>query len=360
MSDYFQPTYVDNRDRFLALAREHGAELHAHPITAKGPRGEDLAIDSAYFGPPDPARVLLLISGTHGVEGFAGSACQQQFLAEDFSRLALPADGALLLVHALNPYGFAWLRRTNESNVDLNRNFLDHGANPIRRPDYLAIDPLLNPAELTEEGEATFFEEAMRLVDEKGYAWVQRVFTEGQYERPEGVYYGGNKPEESNPIIRRLCRERASSAREALMIDFHTGLGEWGEYTVLSDHDEDTPAHRWLAAHFPPERVECPRAGGSVSAALDGELGQALEREVPAVAWRSAACEFGTYPGERVMMALRHENWLHHHGDRDSGRGREIVAELLEVFRPDSADWRERVLRGGRDCIEHAWRGVFG
>ena len=45
---------------------------------------------------------------------------------------APPAPGpgdALVLVHVLNPYGMAWLRRTNENNVDLNRNFLlDGGA----------------------------------------------------------------------------------------------------------------------------------------------------------------------------------------------------------------------------------------
>jgi hypothetical protein len=30
-----------------------------------------------------------------------------------------------MLIHALNPFGFAWLRRVNEANVDLNRNFQD-------------------------------------------------------------------------------------------------------------------------------------------------------------------------------------------------------------------------------------------
>ena len=37
----------------------------------------------------------------------------------------MPEDVAIVLVHALNPFGFAWRRRWNENNVDLNRNFLD-------------------------------------------------------------------------------------------------------------------------------------------------------------------------------------------------------------------------------------------
>jgi len=76
--------------------------------------------------------MLVLISGTHGIEGFAGSACQAGIL---HAGIELPPDTGLLLVHAINPYGFAWGRRVNEDNVDLNRNFVSHGgsypANPI-------------------------------------------------------------------------------------------------------------------------------------------------------------------------------------------------------------------------------------
>ena len=51
-----------------------------------------------------------------------------------------------VLLHALNPYGFAWLRRVNEHNVDLNRNFLLPGEAYRGSPaGYAALDPLLNP-----------------------------------------------------------------------------------------------------------------------------------------------------------------------------------------------------------------------
>ena len=36
-----------------------------------------------------------------------------------------PADVRVVMIHALNPYGMAWVRRVNEDNVDLNRNFID-------------------------------------------------------------------------------------------------------------------------------------------------------------------------------------------------------------------------------------------
>jgi len=78
-------------------------------------------------------------SGTHGIEGYLGSAIQLRFLHELFlqnaQRLcttdnvrAPPTKNTpvkkILLIHAINPYGMRHHRRTNENNVDLNRNVL--------------------------------------------------------------------------------------------------------------------------------------------------------------------------------------------------------------------------------------------
>ena len=41
-----------------------------------------LSIDAGVIGPPDASRGLLLISGTHGVEGFAGSGGQVGFFRD--------------------------------------------------------------------------------------------------------------------------------------------------------------------------------------------------------------------------------------------------------------------------------------
>ena len=70
-----------------------------------------------------------------GVEGFAGSAIQIQFLKERIGGPELPRSFGVLLIHALNPYGFAHLRRANECNVDLNRNFVDF-AQPLPENPY--------------------------------------------------------------------------------------------------------------------------------------------------------------------------------------------------------------------------------
>ena len=71
-----------------------------------------------------PDSVLVLISATHGVEGFCGAGCQVGYLVDRLYG-SLPPTTRTILIHALNPHGFAWLRRVNENNIDLNRNFQD-------------------------------------------------------------------------------------------------------------------------------------------------------------------------------------------------------------------------------------------
>ncbi len=138
-------TYEESRLRFLAAAAEAGASVSSSPHAAQGMAGEALAIDVASVGPEDADAVLLIVSGTHGVEGFTGSALQHHWL--DRHEGDRPDDVRVVLLHAFNPYGFSWVRRVNEDNVDLNRNFIDWAQPPPANEDYGGIAHLLVPDE---------------------------------------------------------------------------------------------------------------------------------------------------------------------------------------------------------------------
>ena len=94
-----------------------------------GPRGETLSTDVATVGPTDAQKRLVLVSGTHGVEGFYGSDSQIALL-DNLRDHALPEDTCVVLVHLVNPWGTAWLRRVNEDNADVNRNYIDFTQEP--------------------------------------------------------------------------------------------------------------------------------------------------------------------------------------------------------------------------------------
>src|SRR5262249_18467176 len=130
------------RDRFREMVPAVGGRLETISIDAKGPKGEELGLDIAWFGEPVPRRVLLHSSGVHGVEGFTGSAIQLQLLNH---LPTLPHDAALIVGHVVNPYGMVWLRRFNENNVDLNRNFLPDDVYSGAPSPYAALNLFLNP-----------------------------------------------------------------------------------------------------------------------------------------------------------------------------------------------------------------------
>jgi len=106
----FALTYDECRARFRRAAEAAGARFEAHAIEARGPEGQTLSLDVARVGRDPAARVLVVLSGTHGVEGFAGSAIQEALVRDFAAARPLPDDSALVLVHAVNPYGVAWWR----------------------------------------------------------------------------------------------------------------------------------------------------------------------------------------------------------------------------------------------------------
>ena len=123
----FSQRYADARDQFVSHAETSSiVEKFSHlPHTLKGPKNEKLFCDIAWAGNPKADKVLVVVSGVHGVEGGAGSAIQSDFLSR-YRRL--PADVGVVLVHALNPWGFAWASRNDDEGIDVNRNFVDFNA----------------------------------------------------------------------------------------------------------------------------------------------------------------------------------------------------------------------------------------
>lgn len=361
MEPRFFLTWLECRTRFRRLAAQAGAALEAHPLAVRGPSGEALSLDVARLGAARARRVLAVQSGTHGIEGYFGSAVQQEWLAGVPRRPALPDDVAVLLVHAVNPWGMAWWRRQNESNVDLNRNFVDFGRPLPRRPDYAALHPLLCPPALDEASERAFRAEAGRLATEKGLPWLARVLTEGQYEEPDGLYYGGARPEASNTLLRRIWREHVGRARESLLLDLHTGFGGFGECTLISAHPARSEEQRWLERAFAGFRIEVTAdAQDPATPHKHGQIPGGVRTEIPGVALRAATLEIGTYGEERMLQAERHEHWLHVFGDRESARGEAIAWEHRECSCPDDEAWRAQALAHGIRAIETGLRALGG
>ena len=363
-ADNFQPSYRVSRERFLEklhrLSTRLPVRVDSRSIAPRGPEGETLALDFAIVGARRPKHALVLSSGTHGVEGYTGSALQHWTLDALLPRLDLAADTAIVLQHANNPYGFAWHRRVNEDNVDPNRNFRDAFDPNQCSPDYEALYDCLNPADLEPDSEARRWAEIQAYIDREGLRRFQQVAVEGQYKFPQGIQFGGHRRSAGTQHLIDLTREHLGSAQTVIWIDFHTGLGESGACELICGAPLDSPAYAFAQEIWAGE-VRSSQAGESISTPLNGLLDLGLQAVLPAGArFAFAFPEYGTWPPERVIRAMRADNWLHHHGDLGDATGRAIKAEMLEAFRPASREWMRTVAAHGSGLIERTVAKLSG
>lgn len=357
IAEYFSRDYAAARQRFQAAVARAGASLASHVLPDHaGPSGEALAIDVARLGNARAESALLVISGTHGVEGFAGSGCQVGLLEDRFHE-ALPQSSCLILLHALNPFGFAWLRRVNEDGVDLNRNFVDFSKPLPSSAAYEALHDWLVPAEW--EGEARRAADAALTAfgQTHGMAALQAAVSGGQYTRPTGLFYGGARESWSASTLARVLAEiLPGTVRRLGVIDLHTGLGPAGYGEPILDGSGRADRERAVRWYGP--EVKDLAAGESVSARLVGTMARGIERMRPEVELTFIGLEFGTRPMMEVLEALRADHWLHARAGADAALRTRIQQQTRGAFFSDSPAWQAAVYGRTADLALRALRGL--
>ena len=356
-SAHFSQSYAQARGKFLAALDFAGldVETHAHPM--RGRDGELLAMDVALDGTKSARSLLILSSACHGVEGYCGSGVQIGLLHDPSWRAAVRASGvAVLYIHALNPYGFSWWRRTTQENVDLNRNFHDFSLPLPANPRYDDIAHLLvpqawPPTPKVQAGIAAF-------IAKHGERGFQEAVSGGQYEHPEGLFFGGRNPTWSHVTLRHVLQQHARQCARVGWIDLHTGLGPSGVAELIAAcRNEDSAAlkraRKWWGAG-----VTSLADGSSISAPLVGLMWQVAYEECAQAEYTGMAMEYGTIPMLEVMQALRADQWLENHPETDETSARAIKQQVRDAFYTDTEVWKGQVLGQAQTAARQALRGL--
>lgn len=354
----FAASYVECRRKFLDSCSAAGAATWAFEHPLAGPQGEGLFTDVARLGPADAKRVLVVESGLHGAEGFAGSAVQNGVLRAPAFR-ALPPDLAVILVHAINPWGFAWNRRFNEDNIDLNRHFVDWD-NPgdLSNPGYDDISGFVIPSDLSEQGIADSNARLEAYRAAKGEAAFSAAVKLGQYRHPKGLYFGGTGPSWSSRMVQTIADRFLASATAAGLIDIHTGLGPFGFGECLSgeapDSDEGRRATAWYG-HVAHTKSASTAYAGSKASILDG-----YRRAAPHPVWTPVGLEFGTRAQPVVRDAVRYDGWLYLNGFQDNPEWPRVKAAMSHAYNPGEAEWQAAVVARGVEVVAQGVAGLSG
>jgi uncharacterized protein DUF2817 len=355
-AESFAQSYAEARQKFFAAAHGAGLSIHSHVHPRRGRDGEALAMDVARLGDTDAGALLVLSSACHGVEGFCGSGAQVALLEDaDFHAAVRRAGAAVLFVHALNPYGFSWWRRTTHENVDMNRNFHDF-TKPL--PANAAYDEIAHWVVPERWPPPAAAHGAMkRYIAEHGEKAYQSVVSGGQHNHPGGLFYGGREPSWSNLTVRAVLREHGRRCARLGWIDFHTGLGPSGVgeriFACRDDAAACARARRWWG-----DGVTSIYDGSSTSAFLTGLMWMAAYDECPQAEYTGIALEYGTLPVLEVTNALRADQWLENHPDTGAEQRQAIKRLVRDAFYTDTDEWKRAIVEQAREATLQGLTGL--
>ena len=353
---HFSQSYAEARHKFLAAVETAGLDVESHPHPMLGRDGEALAMDVALVGPKDAKALLIISSACHGVEGYCGSGVQTTLLHDAAWRLVVQNAGvAVLYIHALNPHGFSWWRRTTQENVDLNRNFHDFSQPLPANPGYDEIASLLVPATWPPAPEVNAA--IGRYIAERGERALQEAISSGQCDHPEGLFYGGRNATWSQVTLRHVLQQHGTRCHKLGWIDLHTGLGPSGHGERIFACRDDAAALQRARAWWGND-VTSIYDGSSSSARLSGLMWLAAYQECPQAEYTGIAMEYGTVPVMDVMTALRADQWLENHPEAGEAQRRAIKQQVRDAFYTDTDEWKERIVEQAAEVAFQAVRGL--
>lgn len=243
---YFNETYDDARNDFQLKSEElkrKYPETKNFNLRVESKIDTSLTIDFCFIpGSNKTDKIIILSSGIHGEEGFAGSAVQLFFMDNYLNDEFLSKTG-ILLIHGINPYGFKYARRVTENNVDLNRNSeIEKDLYNNINQGYPKVYDLINPkgeVQTNSKANRFFFVRAIRDIIKESMPVLRQAVLQGQYEFPEGIYFGGKDFEPQIRDLVTIIDTICDPYQTVFAIDLHTAYGERGKLHLFPNPVEE-------------------------------------------------------------------------------------------------------------------------
>lgn len=337
MLSLFKNSYQEAREHFLKSAKSAGFDVNSKLIKEKGPDDEPLYIDVAVLANGEIKKAVVVSSGTHGIEGYFGSAVQISLIENELSNISLAPGEGIVMVHAVNPWGMAHKRRVNENNIDLNRNFTLSDSDYQGAPEkYAAVGKTINPKSAPGLLDS-FYLRAVGDVLKFGFKGLKGAIAGGQYEFPQGLFFGGKAASQSKQILASALPPILGKADFVHHFDLHTASGPWKTFVHCVDYKKGSEEMSYLQNIYVNKMQGLDLDG--VLYEISGALGPWLQSIMPAVKYHCMLEEFGTYSNLTVLKNMRFENRVLQYS-KDKKQRTAAADLMMETFCPADTEWR--------------------
>ncbi|MGZ6452256.1 MAG: M14 family metallopeptidase [Bdellovibrio sp.] len=365
---YYPKNYDDSRNRFLNSIKSVTGDKQLYSCKVPCEADPNLFVDSVYLPPTKTTeKLFILISGTHGLEGYAGSGIQQLFIQEYLNKMDRSNTG-ILLVHSLNPFGFKYHRRGTESGVNLNRNCSVHPAFfQISNEKSIAYTSKLIPTTVVDSDTASMLQQmteqngAIKFADISLDEFV-KVIGLGQFHSSKGLEFGGKAPEPQIAALADILKNLMPQYKDVIHLDLHTGLGERARLHLLVDGQVEG-LHPDLFAELlkPTQDADVYSFTDINDPGFYKTRGATNNLIAELITSQQRACsltlEFGTLGHDLKAQLEALNSWLLEHqgslyGYASKDLEEKIKQMYLERFFPSDVQWKEKVLQASREFFK--------
>lgn len=340
-------------DNFNNMKEDLANELHLlktkgyQILTKKQIIVDDLSIDKIVIKSKKDAKNRLIFStGLHGIEGYVGHACLKTFFKDLLSTLSPHTE--VVIYHGVNPFGMKNFRRTNENNIDLNRNFTKNNFQN-NNDGFDLLKDFFTPKvyRSTRTANVAYYAALIKLIAKHGVATLKDATLRGQKVLSEGVYYSGDTMQNSTKYILSELDIIFDDIENVVWIDLHTGYGPRFQMSIVNSHFEKTSTSEMI------EIIKYPLILGMNAEdfyEIDGDM---LEKTYNIHQKKKAKCdlfatcfEFGTLGDSIInsissLKAMVFENNAYFR--KQTPKYNEYARKLIrEQFLPSAEDWREK------------------
>jgi hypothetical protein len=353
-TEYYPESYVSARDDFRKhsqMLSETYSNVKISEVKVPSKIDNDLTVGVCYIPAQKVEKNLLILSsGVHGVEGYVGHAVQRLFIEKYLNATFLDNTG-VLLIHSVNPFGFKYTRRVTENNVDINRNSPStDNLYATLNEGYPKVYDLINPqkkAKTSSIENRFFFVKAINEIRKASLPVLRQAVLQGQYKFPEGLYFGGVKPEPQIDSLRPIISRITEPYSKILVIDLHTGYGERGKLHLFPNPLEGEKRQN-LENLFAGFKIDWGDSKDFYT--ITGDFAAYIGAMNSGKEFYPMVFEYGTLNSQTTMGSMKSihkmilENQGQQHGYSSKKDSLKVKSDHLEMYFSKSENWRNYIM----------------